>query len=255
MKKIIEESKYPDSKFFKQYYENEAEFYGPKKEVMYAKKMHFQRRLWEERIKCIRKNILSCQRFLDVGCAEGYYFKAITELFGSDTFCAGLDISETYLKRAKAVEKGEFVLADAQFLPFKDSSFDLVMSSEVMEHLPNPLVAFREALRVSSKYLIITTPRRSLFRRIYDAIGFSKDPFSYRSGHISEVDFSDILEGAKNHGAHVIEAKWDCYLPNGLINLLHLPNFFVEIINRIWSKILYFNKEFPILQIYVIAKR
>jgi len=40
------------------------------------------------------------------------------------------------------------IVADAEFLPFRDNSFDLVYSRNVLEHLPNPLNALCEQKRV-----------------------------------------------------------------------------------------------------------
>lgn len=40
------------------------------------------------------------------------------------------------------------IVADAEFLPFRDNSFDLVYSQCVLEHLPNPLNVLREQKRV-----------------------------------------------------------------------------------------------------------
>jgi hypothetical protein len=42
-------------------------------------------------------------------------------------------------------------------LPFADDSFDVVLSSEVLEHLVRPVEAIAELLRVSRKYLIMTS--------------------------------------------------------------------------------------------------
>jgi SAM-dependent methyltransferase len=40
------------------------------------------------------------------------------------------------------------IVADAEFLPFRGNSFDLIYSRNVLEHLPNPLNALREQKRV-----------------------------------------------------------------------------------------------------------
>jgi SAM-dependent methyltransferase len=42
----------------------------------------------------------------------------------------------------------EFQVVDAQHLPYRDEHFDLVFSQNALEHIPDPLVAVREALRV-----------------------------------------------------------------------------------------------------------
>jgi SAM-dependent methyltransferase len=45
----------------------------------------------------------------------------------------------------------EFHVADAMNLPYKDSSFDLVVSQNAFEHIPDPLAALKEAVRVTKK--------------------------------------------------------------------------------------------------------
>lgn len=52
------------------------------------------------------------------------------------------------------------ILADAQFLPFKEGSFDTIVAGEVIEHLTDPSFLLKEARRVlkSDGKLIVTTP-------------------------------------------------------------------------------------------------
>jgi hypothetical protein len=56
----------------------------------------------------------------------------------------------------------KLVFADVRGLPFKDRAFDLVCCTEVLEHLPAPVLArgVQELQRVSSKYILVTVPFR-----------------------------------------------------------------------------------------------
>jgi hypothetical protein len=57
----------------------------------------------------------------------------------------------------------KFVLGDGLNIPFEDKSFDLVFSSAVLEHVgsfENQCKFFNECLRVSKKYVFLTTPNR-----------------------------------------------------------------------------------------------
>lgn len=78
---------------------------------------------------------------VDVGCGRGRYLAYFIERYGIP-FCVGLDISMKAIRDAKELLKGQscvdFVVADAENLPFKDSSFDFVFSTDVVEHLHNP---------------------------------------------------------------------------------------------------------------------
>jgi ubiquinone/menaquinone biosynthesis C-methylase UbiE len=49
------------------------------------------------------------------------------------------------------LSKIEFHTADAMMLPYRDNFFDLVVSLNAFEHIPNPEIAILEALRVTKK--------------------------------------------------------------------------------------------------------
>ncbi len=74
--------------------------------------------------------------------------------------CA-FDLSYNGAKIARsAYSKNEYLTADAQTLPFKNNSFNCIICSEVIEHLPYPEKAVSEFHRVLADKgrLIITTP-------------------------------------------------------------------------------------------------
>ena len=78
----------------------------------------------------------------------------------------GVDQSPTALQHVRT----EAVLASATKLPFADGSFDLVLSSEMLEHLPTDdyRQAIAEMSRVSRRYLLISVPYKEVleFRTI-----------------------------------------------------------------------------------------
>ncbi len=51
-----------------------------------------------------------------------------------------------------------FVLCDAQYLPFQSSIFDQVFCFHVIEHVPKPEMLFNELLRVSCDEVLIRCP-------------------------------------------------------------------------------------------------
>jgi SAM-dependent methyltransferase len=84
---------------------------------------------------------------LDSGCGMGFYLIALQELrelrlVGLDPDGARLRFAETRGARADLVQ------GDAAALPFPDDSFDRVLMSEVLEHLPDDAAGLREAMRV-----------------------------------------------------------------------------------------------------------
>jgi len=89
---------------------------------------------------------------LDVGCGNGI----ITNVLSKQYDVTGMDVSTEALQYVQAKK----VLASATEIPFSDSSFDLVISSQMLEHLDrfDMHKAVNEIQRVSGKYIIISVP-------------------------------------------------------------------------------------------------
>lgn len=79
--------------------------------------------------------------YLDIGCAFGYYVRALTRL-GWDA--VGVDVSEYAVGRGRRSGLSKIFAASATRLPFPDESFDFVTAIDVVEHLP-PDEAMRAA--------------------------------------------------------------------------------------------------------------
>jgi len=93
---------------------------------------------------------------LDVGCGTGATAQELAE-FGTVT---AVDISEEALGFTLRRGVPRLVCANAQNLPFADSSFDLVTALDVLEHLDNDCLGASEVRRVMKPggLLIATVP-------------------------------------------------------------------------------------------------
>jgi 2-polyprenyl-3-methyl-5-hydroxy-6-metoxy-1,4-benzoquinol methylase len=102
---------------------------------------------------------LSGLRLLDAGSGGGH-FSAMSSSRGAEVVSLdmGLALLEQVAKRCKTRRTVGSVLA----LPFADASFDFVLSTEVVEHTPDPLAALDELSRVvrPGGALLVTTPVR-----------------------------------------------------------------------------------------------
>jgi arsenite methyltransferase len=88
---------------------------------------------------------------LDVGCGPGNVTASLARAAAPDGLALGVDISEPMLARAVRAEAGEhvgFVRADAQRLPFRDETFDAVVSIAMLQLIPEPSAALAEMVRV-----------------------------------------------------------------------------------------------------------
>jgi len=95
-------------------------------------------------------------RMLDVGCATGISLQSLGE-FGE---VRGLDISEETIRLCRARGEERIVRGDAQALPFRDQSFDVVLALDALEHLPDDAAAIREIRRVArpDALILVTVP-------------------------------------------------------------------------------------------------
>lgn len=87
------------------------------------------------------------------------------------------------------------LVADAELLPFRDNSFNLVYSRNVLEHLPNPLSALREQRRVCSKggKIIVITDNAGFWA--YYILGHHTRPILKTRGR-------DLYSGMKAEDRH-----------------------------------------------------
>ena len=95
---------------------------------------------------------------LDVGCGFGRIIRRVLQKFG-DVRITGLDFSKTMLENARHYVRKDvkLVYGDASRMPFKDASFDLVLSNEVLLHVPPSKIGKvrSEMARVARKYIVM----------------------------------------------------------------------------------------------------
>jgi SAM-dependent methyltransferase len=88
---------------------------------------------------------------LDVGSGPGNVTASLARAAGPDGLALGVDISEPMLARAVRAEAGPnvgFLRADAQRLPFRNETFDAVVSIAMLQLIPEPAAALAEMVRV-----------------------------------------------------------------------------------------------------------
>jgi len=103
--------------------------------------------------------LLTESSVLDLGCGEGLFMKEIK----SKGLVCGLDLSKRSLRYAMTTTQTRFwVQADAEYLPFQDSSFHIVVSHQLIEHLTDKHKMIGEVSRilVPDGMFVITTPVR-----------------------------------------------------------------------------------------------
>jgi len=84
---------------------------------------------------------------LDVGSGTGEFQRRLRAEGHTGRLCV-LDMSQAAVDAAGAVQGIEGFLGDAQALPFPDAAFDAVTARHMLYHVPDPVLAIREARRV-----------------------------------------------------------------------------------------------------------
>lgn len=90
---------------------------------------------------------LSSATCLDIGCSSGMISHTLAPFFRA---MVGLEYDESALSAADqdARKHVQFILGDAMNLPFKSNSFEVVICTQVYEHVPDDELLFVEIWRI-----------------------------------------------------------------------------------------------------------
>jgi ubiquinone/menaquinone biosynthesis C-methylase UbiE len=107
-------------------------------------------------------------KLLDVGTGTGLFASEMAH----QCQVIGVDDHEEALEYARRREKGQFVRARSNELPFEESHFDVVTSLDVLEHLPDDLGSLKEINRVLKPggVAVITVPAFRLLWSEWDVV-------------------------------------------------------------------------------------
>lgn len=89
---------------------------------------------------------------LDIGCGNFPVGDVNVDLFPKK------GMYRTWKEKLRVKEISSFVNADAHYLPFKDNSFDLVSSYQLICHVRNPSKVLTEMIRVANGKILVTAP-------------------------------------------------------------------------------------------------
>lgn len=116
--------------------------------------------LYERQLQLISDFVSKNSVVLDLGCGMGHVAEKIQPKVKG---YMGIDIAKERIKQCKQRLKSEkffFFTADASKLPFSEAYFDVVIASEIIEHIPDTNLFLQSIRRVLKKggILIISTP-------------------------------------------------------------------------------------------------
>lgn len=147
-------------------------------------------------------------RVLDLGCGEGRHVHGLYMLGEYDI--VGVDLDQPSLDKAQSgletlpasPSKVSFETGDATALRFEDASFDAIICSEVLEHLPDYDAAIKEMRRILKPdgKLCVTVPHawpeRICWKLAPPPNGYAFQP----GGHIRIFDQVDLQTSVERRG-------------------------------------------------------
>ncbi len=163
------------------------------KEHKYTDKGPFLWIMHEHKLKILKKiftkYIKENYKVLDVGCGRSL-FTEIKQNWLFQIYAGDIEYS-LILSRKKEFSNINWLIMDANQLPFKRESFDVIFAGEIIEHMPEPIITLSEWRNMlhPGGLLILTTPNKDRSSNVINKI---KRPFS--PDHFNEFSYKELKD-------------------------------------------------------------
>ena len=143
-------------------------------------------------------------RILDIGCGTG----DLISDFVSKYACFGIDVSGEAVKKAKQKGVNAYKQDIEERLPFTENFFNIIVMSEVLEHVIRTDYVLKETWRVLNKegFFILTIPNVNSPLSWIMQVFFDYPPLysaRYKSTHVRDFTLRTIKRALTNNGFRI----------------------------------------------------
>ncbi|MDD1681268.1 MAG: flippase-like domain-containing protein [Methanoregula sp.] len=165
-------------------------------------------RFFQRRRTATIKTMLDPQNgeiILDIGCGSGVQLRALD--VNSPGLLIGMDLNRNALQFAKGkdIPNTEFLIADAEQLPFKDKTVNRIICAEIIEHLhePEKMIAESDRVLADCGKIVISTPNENsvwgVYEFLWDALGRGRN---YGETHLKFFSVSELETSFSTYPEH-----------------------------------------------------
>ncbi|MDD5086016.1 MAG: methyltransferase domain-containing protein [Candidatus Omnitrophica bacterium] len=185
---------------------------------------------------------------LDLGCGTG---RCSIPLAASGKTVIGVDISKEMLKKAICKSKDsvpanmpEYIMADAENLPFKEAIFDAIIGFGILHHVSSPERAMKQVSRVlknDGKFYALEN-NKSRFRFLFEVLMRLKKLWNEEGGSHPLISAGEIREWGLKSDID-ISTESSTFIPPHLFNLLNVERAKKLLVNtdKLFEKLPFFH--------------
>jgi SAM-dependent methyltransferase len=156
-------------------------------------------------------------RILDVGCYDGYLLRELGRR--CETEGVGIDISAHALGLARSLAGGErsrLVLSGAVPLPFASDVFDVIVCSEILEHLPDLDGALTEIARVLVRGGRVYATMPNALDQVWPPLRAICRRVDRTEGHLRRMSREGFLGLMRDHGLEATATQYRGFAASAL---------------------------------------
>lgn len=168
-------------------------------ERAFRSRIWFQRSWQRWRYHALVAMVRDLPRVLDVGCGSSQVLDGLPQADGCD-----IRLNKLRHKRGRS---GALVRASVFDLPFRSNSYDGVIFSQVIEHLPRDPKILAEVVRVARPggIVVVGTPDYATWWTTIEKIYGAVHPGGYADEHITHYTFDSLKAEVESLGCRYID--------------------------------------------------